>query len=151
MKKVKINNKWIGDEYPCYIVAEIGTAFKNFDEAKNLVDSAIEVGVDAIKFQTFEAETITTKKNFANLKETGKISQYELFKELQVPKELQMKLVNYANEKGITIFSAPSHMKDLETIKSMNLPAYKIGSDLVGSFIPLPFANSTILICLINS
>jgi len=64
------------------------------------------------------------------LKETGKISQYELFKELQVPKELQMKVVNYANEKGITIFSAPSHMKDLETMKSMNLPAYKIGSDL---------------------
>ena len=130
MKRVKINNRWIGDGCPCYVVAEIGTGFKNFDEAKNLVDSAIDIGVDAIKIQTFEAETITTKNNFTNLKETGKISQYELFKELQVPKELQMKVVNYANEKGVTIFSAPSYMKDLETMKSMNLPAFKIGSDL---------------------
>jgi len=130
MKRIKINNKWIGDGYPCYTVAEIGTGFKNFDEAKNLIDSAIEIKIDAIKFQTFEAETITTKKNYVNLKETGKISQYDLFKELEVSKELQMKIVNYANEKGITIFSAPSHMKDLETMKSMNLPAYKIGSDL---------------------
>ena len=131
MKNIKLGNKWVGDGNPCYIVAEIGTAYRNFEEAKNLIDSAVYIGVDAIKLQTFEAETITTKNNFLDLEETGFISQYELFKKLEIPKDEQLKIVKYANEKNLTIFSAPSHMHDLEFMKKMNLPFYKIGSDLV--------------------
>jgi len=131
MKNIKLGDKWIGDDYPCYIVAEIGTAYRNFKEAKKLIDAAIEIGVDAIKLQTFEAETITTKNNFLDLEETGFVSQYELFKKLEIPKEEQLQIVKYANEKNMPIFSAPSHMKDLEIMKQMNLPFYKIGSDLV--------------------
>lgn len=130
MKNIKLGNKWIGDEYPCYIVAEIGTAYRNFEEAKKLIDSAVEIGVDAIKLQTFEAETITTKNNFLDLEETGFVSQYELFKNLEIPKDEQLKIVQYANEKNIEIFSAPSHMNDLKILKQMNLQFYKIGSDL---------------------
>jgi N,N'-diacetyllegionaminate synthase len=130
MKNIKLGNKWIGDGNPCYIVAEIGTSYRNFKEAKRLIDSAVKIGVDAIKFQTFEAETITTKNNFLDLKETGFVSQYELFKKLEIPKEEQLKIVQYANEKNIDIFSAPSHMNDLLIMKQMNLPFYKIGSDL---------------------
>ena len=131
MKNIKLGNKWIGDGYPCYIVSEIGTSYRNFEEAKKLIDSAVEIGVDAIKLQTFEAETITTKNNFLDLEETGFISQYELFKKLEIPKEEQLKIVQYANEKNIEIFSAPSHMNDLQIMKQMNLPFYKIGSDLL--------------------
>ena len=130
MKNIKLGDKWIGDDYPCYIVAEIGTAYRNFEEAKKLIDAAVEIGVDAIKLQTFEAETITTKNNFLDLEETGFVSQYELFKKLEIPKEEQLQIVKYANEKNMPIFSAPSHMKDLEIMKQMNLPFYKIGSDL---------------------
>ena len=130
MKNIKLGNKWIGDGNPCYIVAEIGTSYRNFEEAKKLIDSAVEIGVDAIKLQTFDAETITTKNNFLDLEETGFISQYELFKKLEIPKEEQLKIVQYANEKNIDIFSAPSHMNDLQIMKQMNLPFYKIGSDL---------------------
>ena len=43
--------------------AEIGGAFTNFEEAKRLIDSGLEIGVDAIKFQTLEADTITIKDN----------------------------------------------------------------------------------------
>ncbi len=130
MKNIKLGNKWIGDGYPCYIVAEIGTSYRNFEEAKKLINSAVEIGVDAIKLQTFEAETITTKNNFLDLDETGFVSQYELFKKLEIPKDEQLKIVQYANEKNIEIFSAPSHMNDLKIMKQMNLPFYKIGSDL---------------------
>ena len=125
MKPIKLVNKFVGNDYPCYIVAEIGGAFVNFEEAKRLIDSAIEMNVDAIKFQTLEAETITTKKNVFDLEATGNISQYELFKHFELPKELQKKVVNYANDKGIPIFSAPSHIKDLEIMKEMDLPIYK--------------------------
>ena len=130
MKSVNLNGTLVGDNHPCYIIAEIGGAFSTFEEAKRLIDSSIEIGLNAVKFQTLEAETITTKNNFFNMEATGHISQYEIFKKFQLSKELQKKVVNYANDKGITIFSAPSHMKDLEIMKEMDLPIFKIGSDL---------------------
>ena len=64
------------------------------------------------------------------MKETGKISQYDLFKQLEIPKQTQIKIVQYAKENNITIFSAPSHLNDLKFLKELDLPVYKIGSDL---------------------
>jgi len=130
MNNVRLGTKWIGDGFPCYFVAEIGGLYKNFQEAKKLIDSAIEIGLDAVKIQTFEAETITTRKNDFNLGVTGNVSQYEFFKNMQVPKDLQMKVVKYAKDCRIPIYSAPSHIKDLELMIKMDPPAYKIGSDL---------------------
>ena len=130
MKIINLNGKEVGNDLPCYVIAEIGGLFTNFDEAKRLIDSAVEIGVDAVKFQTLEADTITTKENNFNMKTTGNVSQYEIFKQFELPKELQIKVVNYANDLGITIFSAPSHMKDLDIMKKMDLPIFKIGSDL---------------------
>ncbi len=130
MKKIKLAEKWIGDKYPCYIIAEIGNLFKNFEEAKRLIDSAKEIGVDAIKFQTWDAETLTTKKNFFDMDLTGHVSQYKFHKEIQISEELQLKIVQYAKSNNMTIFSAPSHVKDLDLMEKMDLPFYKIGSDL---------------------
>ena len=130
MKHVELDGKLVGNGKPCYFIAEIGSLFRNFEEAKRLIDSAIDIEIDAIKFQTFEANTITTKSNLFNMENTGKTSQYDLFKNCEISKELQMEVVNYANNKGITVFSAPSHIKDLDIMKKMNIPIYKIGSDL---------------------
>lgn len=130
MKHVNLNGKIVGDNKPCYTIAEIGVAFKNFEEGKRLIDSALEMGVDSIKFQTYEAETVSTKNNFYDLEITGNISQYEFHKDLELSKELQTKVVEYAKMKQLTIFSAPSHMNDLEFMESLDLPIYKIGSDL---------------------
>ncbi len=130
MKSISLDDKMIGDSCPSYIVAEIGGAFSNFEEAKRLIDSAIDIGIDAVKFQTLEADTITTKKNYFSLKATGDVSQYEIFKHFELSKELQFKVVEYANSKKIPIFSAPSHLEDLKIMKVFDLQIYKIGSDL---------------------
>lgn len=130
VKNLKLLNKSVGDGYPCYFIAEIGGAFRNFEEAKRLIDSAVEIGIDAIKFQTLEADTITTRNNYFDMDATGKVSQYDLFKTYELPKDLQLKIVKYAKDCGVPIFSAPSHMKDLELLRQMDLPFYKIGSDL---------------------
>jgi len=130
MKEIQLGEKWVGDGHPCYTIAEIGGLFKNFEEATRLIDSAIEIGIDAVKFQTLEADTITTRNNFFDMESIGKVSQYEVFKELELAQDLQIQVVKYANERGIPIFSAPSHMKDLQLMKRMDLPMYKIGSDL---------------------
>jgi len=130
MKNVKLGEKIVGDSNPCYFIAEIGGLFKNFEEAKRLIDSAVKFGADAIKFQTLEAETITTKNNYFNLGVTGKVLQYDFFKKFEPSKDVQKQIVDYANTKSITVFSAPSHIKDLELMEKLELPIYKIGSDL---------------------
>ena len=130
MNAVRLKNLNVGDLYPCVFVAEIGGLFKNFDEAKRLIDSSIEIGINAIKFQTLEAETISIKNNYFDLEATGHISQYDFFKKFEPSKDLQMQIMRYANDCGITVFSAPSHIKDLELMERMNVPIYKIGSDL---------------------
>ena len=84
MKNIKIHSRPIGDGAPCYIIAEIGNLFQNFTEAKRLIDSALEINVNAIKFQTWDAETLTTKKNFFDLEVTGNVSQYEFHKSIQI-------------------------------------------------------------------
>jgi sialic acid synthase SpsE len=127
---VNLENKRIGDGQPCYFIAEIGNSFKNFQQAKLLIDSAKKMGADAVKFQTFEAETVTTKSNVFDMEVTGKVSQYEFLKKLEISKELQQEVVDYAKKIGITIFSAPSHMNDLDILDKLDIPAYKIGSDL---------------------
>ena len=92
LEKIKLGEKYVGDGFPCFTIAEIGGLFQNFEEAKRLIDSAIEIGIDGIKFQTLEADTITTKNNYFDMKATGKISQYEVFKQYEPAKELQTHL-----------------------------------------------------------
>lgn len=130
MKPVKLFEKYVGNGFPCYVVAEIGGAFSNFEEAKRLIDSAKNIGIDAVKFQTLEAETITTKNNFFDMEATGQTSQYEIFKHFELSKDLQKSVVEYANSLHMPIFSAPSHIQDLEIMEKLDLPVYKIGSDL---------------------
>jgi N,N'-diacetyllegionaminate synthase len=130
MNSVYLENKAVGDGNPCYVIAEIGGAFATFDEAKRLIDTAKTIGIDAIKFQTLEADTITTKNNYFDMEATGKTQQYEIFKHFELSKDLQFEVVNYANKQKIPIFSAPSHMNDLKIMNEMDLQIYKIGSDL---------------------
>ncbi len=130
MEQVIIDNKIIGKNANTYFIAEIGGNFNGFDEGKNIIDAGIKVDIDAIKFQTFEADTVTIKNNMFDMDSIGKISQYDLFKQIEPDKKVQHQIVEYANQKNISIYSAPSHMKDLEIMAKFNMPAWKIGSDL---------------------
>lgn len=127
---MKINNRKIGDGNPCLFMAEIGGNYKNFKEAKILIDSAKRIGIEVIKFQTFEADTVTTKNNQFDMRFVGKINQYKLLKGIEPNEEAQKQLYKYSLNQGLISISAPSHIKDLKLISSLDPPAYKIGSDL---------------------
>ena len=122
MKSVKLLSDNIGDGFPCYFIAEIGNLFKNFEEAKRLIDSAKEIGINAVKFQTWDIETFTTKNNFFDFEATGHVSQYELHKSLQISADLQHQVVDYAKKNNVTVFSAPSHIKDIELMEEIEMP-----------------------------
>ena len=58
-KNFKIHDKYIGEDYPCFIIAEAGVNHNgSLDKALELVDIAKSSGADAVKFQTFKAENL---------------------------------------------------------------------------------------------
>jgi len=113
----------------CYIVAEIGGNFNNYDQAVSLINASQEAGVDCVKLQTFTAEHIVNKKAMFDMEITGKISQYEYFKKHEISKELFQQVVSYLESKAMDWFSTPSHQTDVDTLLSLNVKAIKIGAD----------------------
>jgi len=113
----------------CYIIAEIGGNFTTFDEAKKLIDLASECGIDAIKLQTYKADTIVTKTARFDLDNVGNMLQRELFEKYQIDFDLHKKVFDYIDSKGLDWFSTPSHPTDIDMLEELNVPAHKLGAD----------------------
>jgi sialic acid synthase SpsE len=113
----------------CYIISEIGGNFTTFDQAKKLIDESLLAGVDAIKLQTYSAETISSKNAIFNMENTGVVSQYELFKKYEIDEQLHREVFEYAIKNNLDCFSTPSHESDVEMLEKLNVGLYKIGSD----------------------
>ena len=126
-----IDGKFIGNGCPFYIIAEAGANHEGeLDKALQLIDSAIEADVDAIKFQNYTAAKLTTKTaqkywDDGNKKE----SQFDVFDKLdKLSKDDWKKIFDYARQKGITCFSTPFDLDSVDLLESFNVPAYKIAS-----------------------
>lgn len=113
----------------CYIVAEIGGNFKDYETAALLIDQAKESGIDAVKLQTYRAETLSSKHAVFDMENTGVASQIEYFKKYEIDETLHKKIYLYAKEKGLDIFSTPSHITDVEMLERLGTDVYKIGAD----------------------
>ena len=86
----------IGDGFPTYIIAEIGSNHnRSIDIAKKLMDKAAEAKVDAVKFQTFKAEQLYSKKTPKFLKDSEK--PYDLIKSIELPRTWQKELFKYVH------------------------------------------------------
>lgn len=113
----------------CYIVAEIGGNFTTFSEAKELVDAAAACGVDAIKLQTYRADTVASRAAVFDMENTGVASQFELFRKYEIDAQLHGEVFNRVNSKGLDWFSTPSHPTDVDLLEKCGVGAHKIGSD----------------------
>jgi N,N'-diacetyllegionaminate synthase len=123
----------------CYIIAEIGGNFTTYEQAVKLVDAAAECGVDAVKLQTYRAETVASKKAMFDMENTGNVSQFELFQKYQVNRDLHRQVFAYAEQKGLDWFSSPSHESDVEMLEALGVGVHKIGSD---DAVNLPFLRN---------
>ncbi|HLG83168.1 MAG TPA: N-acetylneuraminate synthase family protein [Bradyrhizobium sp.] len=113
----------------CYIIAEIGGNFTRFDEARALIDAAADVGADAVKLQTYTADSVASRKAVFDMENTGLISQHDLFKKYEIDLDLHKAVFDYADRRGIDWFSTPSHQSDVVVLETLGVEAYKIGSD----------------------
>ena len=127
MRRMMINGKEIKDK--AYVIAEIAGNFSSLEEAKKLIDGAIFAGADAVKLQTYRADTLASKKAKYEMENTGNVSQYELFKEGELSEQDHFDIYEYANKKGIDVFSTPSYIDDIVLLEKLGTNVYKIGSD----------------------
>lgn len=128
MHQVKIGDRAVGEGQPVFVIAEIGYNFNSVEEGKASIDAALECGVDAVKFQTFRAETITSRLSEFPA-EGGATNQFEEFKRYEMSEELHRELFDYAREKKVVVFSTPSYYDDVELLERLQVAVYKVGSD----------------------
>ena len=120
----------------CYIIAEIGGNFTTIDDAILLIDEAANCGVDAVKLQTYKAETLSSGHAIFDMENTGVTSQFDLFRKYEIDIDMHRTIFKYAQTRGLDWFSSPSHKMDVELLESCGVGAYKIGSD---DAVNLPF------------
>lgn len=96
---------------PCYIIAEAGVNHNGSEEmARQLIDAAVVAGADAVKFQTFKAETLVTrkaKKAAYQQRQTGEGEQFAMLKALELSAEAHQRLADYCDGQGIEFLSTP--------------------------------------------
>ena len=132
--EIKIGNKSIGNGRHIFIIAELSANhLHSFDLAVKTIMAIKEVGADAVKLQTYTADTITidSEKEYFRIKQgtpwDGN-TLYKLYQEAYTPWEWQPELKKIAEDLGLLCFSSPFDKTSVDFLEKMNVPAYKVAS-----------------------
>ena len=133
IQELKINGRNIGRNYPPYIIAEMSANHNgSIEKALKTIKTASECGVDAIKIQTYTADTMTIDCDNEDFIINGGLwdgfKLYDLYKWAETPFEWHKRLFEYAAEIGVTIFSTPFDETAVDLLEELKTPAYKIAS-----------------------
>ena len=133
-KVIEIAGQKIGAGHKPYIIAEIsGNHNGDIEIARKLMQCAKTAGADAVKLQTYSADSLTIKSYHAdfNLKSGtwAGYNIYDLYAMAATPIEWIPDLINYGVELGITVFSSVFDRSDVEALAHFGVPAFKIASN----------------------
>lgn len=134
IQPLAIAGRPIGLGHPVYIIAELSANHgQSFETAVALIEGAVQAGADAVKLQTYTAETITIDCDL----EYFRIGQgtiwdgmnlFQLYQQAYTPWDWQPKLKQVADRLGIHLFSSPFDFSAVDFLEAMTVPAYKIAS-----------------------
>lgn len=134
MTKFKIGSRLVGPGHDTYVIAEMsGNHGGIFERAIEIIRLAKDSGADAVKLQTYTADTITlncSKPDFQLPKGPWESypNLYSLYKNAYTPWEWHKDLFKYARKIGIEIFSSPFDASAVELLESLDTAVYKIAS-----------------------
>jgi pseudaminic acid synthase len=134
MSELTIAGRRIGAGHPTYVIAELSANHnQDFDECVRLVHAAAECGADAVKLQTYTADTLTIASDAEHFRiGAGTVWEgktlYELYGEAFTPWDWQPRLKAIAEGLGLALFSTPFDSSAVRFLQDMDVPAYKIAS-----------------------
>jgi len=129
----KIDGRLIGPSQPPFIIAELSANHNgSIERAIETIDAAKRCGADAIKLQTYTADTMTIDSDLPDFMIDGGLwngfKLYDLYKWAETPYEWHEELFNHARKRGISVFSTPFDETAVDLLERLNTPAYKIAS-----------------------
>jgi pseudaminic acid synthase len=132
-KNFSIDGRVIGAGNPVYIVAEMSANHQgDFNTALRILEEAKKAGADALKLQTYTADTLTLDCDNEYFRIRGTLwngrKLHELYREAYTPWEWQPKLKEAADAMNLTLFSTPFDETAVDFLQSFDIPAYKVAS-----------------------
>lgn len=134
MNTIKIANREIGKNKPCFIIAELSCNHNNsLDIAMNTIHAMKEAGADCVKLQTSKPGSITIDCDKDVFKVKGGTlwdgrTLYDLYSETYTPWEWHLAIKNEVERLGMIFFSSPFDLEAVDFLETLNVPAYKIAS-----------------------
>lgn len=132
--QIQFASRTIGGSAPCYIVAEVSANHnQSIERAKEIIRAAKRCGADAVKLQTYTADTLTIDCDAewfqvpAATLWSGK-TLYQLYGEAYTPWEWHRELFDVAREEGLDCFSSPFDATAVDFLEELGAPVYKVAS-----------------------
>ncbi len=132
--QITIGKRSIGAGNPVYVVAELSANHhQDFDQALKIILAAKDAGADAVKLQTYTADTITIASDRPEFQVGGGTlwdgrTLHDLYREAYTPWDWQPRLKRAANDAGLDLFSSPFDETAVDFLERMDVPAYKVAS-----------------------
>lgn len=133
-KEIKIGSHIISKDSPTFIVAEMSANHNmDYSRAVEIIKAAKEAGADAVKIQTYTADTITLDSDAPCFQITqgtlwDGITLHKLYETAYTPWEWQARLKETAEGMGLEFFSSPFDFSSVDFLEGLQVPAYKVAS-----------------------
>ena len=123
-KELKIGKRLIGENHPVFCVAEMsGNHLKDYGRAVEIIHAAKEAGADAVKLQTYTADSLSLDCDNEYFQIHGGLwdgmTEYKLYEEACTPWEWQPELKKTAEEMGLEFFSSPFDLTAVDFLEKM--------------------------------